>query len=127
MTLPTARDHQTRMEIDFFQGDSELVEGADYLGTLVFDGIPARKAGEVKVKVDVELDAEGLVKISAQDTVRNVRQMLTLQSMGLPASLRGRVREKVGSAQDPAELGRSPLQTEKGLRSLVRGILGMKG
>jgi len=126
MTLPTARDDQTRMEIDFFQGDSESVDDADYLGTLVFDGIPIRKAGEVKVKVDIELDAEGLVKISAQDTIRNVRQGLTLQSMGLPASLRGRVREKVGEVQDPAGQGTSPLPNEKGLRSLVRGILGMK-
>ncbi len=126
MTLPTARDDQTRMEIDFFQGDSENVTEADYLGTLVFDGIPPRKSGEVKVKVDVELDAEGLVKISAQDTVRNVRQGLTLQSIGLPSSLRGRIREKVGSVSDPAGQGHAPQPNEKGLRSLVRGILGKK-
>jgi molecular chaperone DnaK len=127
MTLPTARDDQTRMEIDFFQGDGATVDDSDYIGTLVFDGIPARKAGEVKVKVDVELDGEGLVSISAQDTVRNVKQILTLRSVGSPSSLRGRVRDKTGGVQAATEENRPVAETaEKGLRSIVRNILGKK-
>jgi molecular chaperone DnaK (HSP70) len=124
MTLPTARDNQTKMEIDFYQGDSPHAHEADYLGTLVLEGFPAKKAGEVKVKVDVALDAEGLMKIDATDNSGNPKKTLTLHSLGKQAQARGRFADTVNGATDPAAESRR--RDTGSVRSVVRGILGRK-
>ncbi|MCC6807624.1 MAG: Hsp70 family protein [Deltaproteobacteria bacterium] len=121
MTLPTARDDQTKMEIDFYQGDTAAAYEADYLGTLVLDDIPAKKAGQVKVKVDVQLDSEGLMRIDAEDG-RGGKKTLTLQALGKQA--RGRFADKVAAASDPANTSRR--RDAQSVRAVVRGILGRK-
>ena len=78
----------------------------------------------MKVKVDVELDAGGLVKIAAQDTVRNVRQQLTLQTLGKPASLRGSVEREGGRRQRPGPgRGTCACRPRQSVRALVRAVI----
>jgi molecular chaperone DnaK len=123
MTLPTSRDAQTKMEIDFYQGDSPNAYEADYLGTLVLDDLPAKKAGEVKVRVDIQLDAEGLMRIEAEDRARGGKKTLVLQALGRQA--RSRFADKVSGATDPATESRR--RDVSSVRAAVRDIMAPLG
>jgi molecular chaperone DnaK len=123
MTLPTSRDAQTKMEIDFYQGDSPNAYEADYLGTLVLDDLPAKKAGEVKVRVDIQLDAEGLMRIEAEDRARGGKKTLVLQALGRQA--RSRFADKVSGATDPATVSRR--RDVSSVRAAVRDIMAPLG
>ncbi|MCC7384473.1 MAG: Hsp70 family protein [Deltaproteobacteria bacterium] len=68
--IPTVRDHQRVLEIDFFQGDSEDLLDTEYLGTVVYRGLPDAKAGEAKVVVDLVLGPERLLSVTSPDPGR---------------------------------------------------------
>jgi molecular chaperone DnaK (HSP70) len=68
--IPTVRDNQRTLEVDLFEGDSDDIIEADYLGTLVYTNIAEAKAGEAKVIVDMSLGVDRVLTLSSPETGR---------------------------------------------------------
>ena len=61
----TLHDGQRAIDVDLFQGASREINGADYLGTVHYDGLPSGRAGQQQVTLAIHIDAEGIVEINA--------------------------------------------------------------
>lgn len=68
--IPTIRDEQEALELDLFQGAGEDIMDNEYLGTIVYRGIEAAKAGEAKVVVDLALDSNGVLLVTSPEDGR---------------------------------------------------------
>jgi molecular chaperone DnaK len=80
----TARDNQTRVEIDCCRGESRRYSENEPLGKLVLDALPARPRGDVKIEVSFRVDADGILHVRAADAESGVRQEASLQVIGAP-------------------------------------------
>jgi len=78
----TTRDNQSAVKIRVLQGESETAAENDLLGEFVLGGIrPARK-GEPEVDVSFDIDANGIVSVSARDTATGKEQSITVNATG---------------------------------------------
>ena len=78
----TTRDNQSAVKIRVLQGESEVAAENDLLGEFVLSGIrPARK-GEPEIDVSFDIDANGIVSVSARDTATGKEQSITVNATG---------------------------------------------
>ncbi|MAE95726.1 MAG: molecular chaperone DnaK [Deltaproteobacteria bacterium] len=78
----TTRDNQSAVKIRVLQGESETAAENDLLGEFVLGGIrPARK-GEPEIDVSFDIDANGIVSVSARDTTTGKKQSITVNATG---------------------------------------------
>ncbi len=63
----TAHDNQTEVRIQVFQGESRMATDNELLGEFVLSGLRPAARGEVKVRVNFAIDADGIVKVTAKD------------------------------------------------------------
>jgi molecular chaperone DnaK len=80
----TARDNQTRVEIDCCRGENRRYSENEPLGTLVLDGLQAKPRGDLKVEVSFRVDADGILHVKAADQQSGVEQEAHLQVLGAP-------------------------------------------
>ncbi|QQR49339.1 molecular chaperone DnaK [bacterium] len=80
----TAEDNQTAVEIHVVQGEREFARDNKTLGRFKLDGIPAAPRGMPQVEVSFNLDANGIVHVSAKDLGTGKEQSITItNSSGL--------------------------------------------
>src|SRR5947209_12433957 len=80
----TASDNQPSVEINVLQGEREFAKDNRSLGTFILDGIPPAPRGVPQVEVTFDLDANGIVTVSARDKGTGREQKITiLASSGL--------------------------------------------
>ncbi|KAM0750116.1 heat shock protein 70 [Meredithblackwellia eburnea MCA 4105] len=77
-TFSTAADGQTAVEIKVFQGERELVRDNKLLGNFQLVGIPPAPKGIPQVEVTFDIDADGIVNVSAKDKATNKDQSITI-------------------------------------------------
>ena len=77
-TFSTAVDGQRRVEVQVFQGERELVEGNTLLGRFDLDGIPSTGRGGPQIDVTFDIDANGLLHVSARERTTGVEQQVTV-------------------------------------------------
>ncbi|KAJ3188971.1 70-kilodalton heat shock protein [Gaertneriomyces sp. JEL0708] len=83
----TAADGQTQVEIKVFQGERELVKDNKILGQFNLTGIPPAPRGVPQIEVTFDIDADGIVNVSARDKVTGKDQSMTIAaSSGLSDS-----------------------------------------
>src|SRR5262245_44207587 len=80
----TARDHQTRVEIDCCRGENKRYTENEPLGTLVLDKLPAKPRGDLKIEVAFRVDPDGILHVRASDSESGMRQEVHLQVFGAP-------------------------------------------
>ncbi len=80
----TARDAQTRVEIDCCRGEQRRYTENEPLGTLVLEDLPAKSRGELKIEVSFRVDADGILHVRALDQASGARQDAHLQVLGAP-------------------------------------------
>jgi molecular chaperone DnaK len=78
----TAADGQTQVEIKVYQGERELARENKMLGQFVLSGIPPAPRGVPQVEVAFDIDANGIVHVSAKDKATNKDQSITIRSSG---------------------------------------------
>ncbi|MBA3392560.1 MAG: Hsp70 family protein [Deltaproteobacteria bacterium] len=82
----TARDNQTKVEIDCCRGEERKYSDNEPLGTLILDGLQPKPRGDLKVEVSFRVDADGILHVSASDPESGMRQEAHLQVLGAPTA-----------------------------------------
>lgn len=79
-TYSTASDNQSGVEINVMQGERKFAKDNRSLGTFKLDGIPPAPRGVPKIEVTFDIDANGILNVSAKDTATGKEQKITIQS-----------------------------------------------
>jgi molecular chaperone DnaK len=74
----TAADNQTSVEIHVLQGEREMANANRTLGRFHLEGIPPAPRGIPKVEVTFDIDANGILNVSAKDLATNKEQRITV-------------------------------------------------
>lgn len=77
-TFSTAADSQTQVEIHVLQGERAMAAGNKTLGRFTLDGIPPAPRGIPQIEVSFDIDANGIVNVSAKDNVSGKEQKITI-------------------------------------------------
>lgn len=74
----TAADGQTNVEIHVLQGEREMANDNKSLGTFRLDGIPTAPRGVPQIEVSFDIDANGMLSVSAKDKASGKQQSITI-------------------------------------------------
>ncbi len=97
----TAADNQTSVEIHVLQGEREMAAGNKTLGKFQLTGIPAARRGMPQIEVTFDIDANGIVNVSAKDLGTGKQQQITIS--GSTALTDDEVDRMVKDAESHAE------------------------
>lgn len=78
----TAADNQTQVGIKVLQGEREMATDNKLLGEFELVGIPPAPRGMPQIEVTFDIDANGIVTVSAKDKSTNKEQQITIRSSG---------------------------------------------
>jgi len=81
-TFSTADDNQTAVTIRVFQGEREIAADNKLLGQFDLVGIPAAPRGIPQIEVTFDIDANGIVNVSAKDKATGKEQQIKIQASG---------------------------------------------
>ena len=81
-TFSTAADNQTSVEINVLQGEREMATDNKSLGRFILDGIPTAPRGVPQIEVSFNIDANGIVNVSAKDKATGKEQKITITGGG---------------------------------------------
>lgn len=116
----TAADNQTSVEIHVLQGEREMAAGNKTLGKFQLTGIPAARRGVPQIEVTFDIDANGIVNVSAKDLGTGKQQQITIS--GSTALTDDEVDRMVKDAENHAEedkLRKEEVETRNNCDSLV--------
>jgi len=78
----TAEDNQNAVTIRVFQGEREMAADNKMLGQFNLEGIPPSPRGMPQIEVTFDIDANGIVNVSARDKATSKEQRITIQASG---------------------------------------------
>src|SRR5579864_210268 len=81
-TFSTAEDNQTAVTIRVFQGEREMAADNKLLGQFDLVGIPSAPRGMPQIEVTFDIDANGIVRVSAKDKATGKEQQIRIQASG---------------------------------------------
>ena len=101
-TFTTAADNQTQVEIHVLQGEREMARDNRTLGRFHLIGIPPAPRGMPQIEVTFDIDANGILNVSAKDMATNREQKITITaSSGLSKDeVEKMVKDAEGHAED---------------------------
>ncbi len=76
----TAADNQTQVEIHVLQGEREMAVDNRTLGRFILDGIPPAPRGMPQIEVTFDIDANGILNVSAKDKATNKQQSIRIEA-----------------------------------------------
>ena len=78
----TAADNQTKVSIKVYQGEREMAVDNKMLGEFELGGIPMAPRGHPQIEVSFDIDANGILNVSAKDKSTGKAQSITIRSSG---------------------------------------------
>ena len=81
-TFSTAQDNQPSVEIHVLQGERSMATENKTLGKFILDGIPPSQRGLPQIEVSFDIDANGIVSVSAKDKGTGKEQKIQIQASG---------------------------------------------
>ncbi len=97
-TFSTAADNQPQVEIHVLQGEREFAQDNKSLGRFVLDGIAPAPRGVPQIEVTFNIDANGILNVTAKDKGTGKEQSITIQNSGNMS------KEDIEKAQKEAEM-----------------------
>ena len=79
-TFSTAEDNQTAVEIHVLQGEREMARDNKSLGHFRLEGIPPAPRGVPQIEVSFDIDANGILNVTARDKATGREQKVTIQA-----------------------------------------------
>ena len=116
----TAADNQTSVEINILQGEREMALDNKSLGRFILDGIPPSHRGVPQIEVTFDIDANGLLNVSAKEKVTGKVQKVTVQgSTGLDKSEVERIVKEAESNKEADKKRKETAEARNHAESLV--------
>ena len=116
----TAADNQTSVEIHIVQGEREMAADNKSLGRFVLDGIPPSPRGVPQVEVTFDIDANGILNVSAKDKATSKEQKITITgSSGLSADEVERMAKEAEAHAEEDKKKRETVEIRNNADSLV--------
>ncbi len=81
-TFSTAADNQPQVEIHVLQGEREMATDNRALGKFILDGLPPAPRGVPQIEVTFDIDANGIVSVSAKDKASQKQQSIRIEGAG---------------------------------------------
>ena len=108
------------MTIKVFQGEREMAQHNKHLGTFDLVGIPPAPRGVPQVEVTFDIDANGIVNVSAKDKATNKEQSIRIQAAGglSDADIQRMVKEAEAHAEEDKK-SRELVETRNTMEALV--------
>nr|MBC8455876.1 molecular chaperone DnaK [bacterium] len=78
----TAGDNQTQVEINVLQGEREMAIHNKSLGRFILDGVPPAPRGVPQIEVSFDIDANGILNVSAKDKATGKEQSIRIEASG---------------------------------------------
>ena len=79
-TFTTESDNQTQVDVEVYEGERQCTDGNNKLGQFTISGIERAKRGEPQVEVRFDLDANGILNVSARDKVTGAEASVTIDN-----------------------------------------------
>ncbi len=76
----TAHDNQTEVRVSIYQGEGRMSNDNDLLGEFVLDDLRPAPRGEIKVRIEFEIDADGIVNVEAEDVETRITRNLRIEA-----------------------------------------------
>ncbi len=121
-TFSTADDNQTAVTIKCYQGEREMAADNKLLGNFDLTGIPGAPRGVPQIEVTFDIDANGIVSVSAKDKATGKEQQIKIQAKsGLSdADIERMVKDAEANAEADKKR-RESVEARNGLDSLIHG------
>lgn len=121
LTFTTVVDNQSSVEIHILQGEREVSAGNRSLGKFELVGIPAAPRGVPQIEVTFEVDANGIVKVSAADKATGREQQMRITpTSGLSPDEIDRIIAEAESSVESDRIQRERIDLQNKLASLFR-------
>jgi len=121
-TFSTAADSQTSVEVHVLQGERQLARDNRTLGRFHLDGIPSAPRGVPQIEVTFDIDANGMVNVSAKDLGTGKEQKITITaSSGLSKDEVERMMKDAESHADEDKKRRDEIETRNKADAAVYG------
>jgi len=116
----TAADMQTSVEINVVQGERPMAGDNKSLGKFILDGIPPAPRGIPQVEVTFDIDADGILKVTAQDKATSRSQHITIQpSSGLAKDEVERMTREADAHRDEDRKRKEEIEVRNGADSAI--------
>jgi len=116
----TAADNQTSVEIHVVQGERTLAKDNKTLGRFILDGIPPAPRGVPKVEVSFDIDANGILEVSAKDKGTNKSQSIRIEgSSGLSEEELEKMKKEAEEHAREDERKRKLIETKNKAEALI--------
>ncbi|NJK88282.1 MAG: molecular chaperone DnaK [Myxococcales bacterium] len=119
----TAADSQNQVEVHVLQGERKIASGNKTLGKFVLDGIPPAPRGMPQIEVTFDIDANGIVHVSAKDKATNREQSIRIEaSSGLSENEINQMVDDAKRHESEDEKRRTQVENKNKLDQLVYGV-----
>jgi molecular chaperone DnaK len=116
----TAADNQPQVEIHVLQGEREMASGNRTIGRFILDGIPPAPRGVPQIEVSFDIDANGILSVSAKDQASSKEQSIRIEgSGGLAKEEIDRMVQEAEAHKGEDEAQRSKVEKHNNLDSII--------
>jgi molecular chaperone DnaK len=119
----TAADNQSQVQIKVLQGEREMAADNKMLGEFDLVGIPPSPRGMPQIEVSFDIDADGIMHVSAKDKATNKEQRIVIQSSGglSDTAIEDMIKDAEANASADADR-RAAVESKNELDSLVHSV-----
>ena len=119
-TFSTAADNQTSVEVHVVQGERSMAQSNKSLGRFIFDGIPPSSRGVPQIEVTFDIDADGILKVTALDKASNKTQSIRIEgSTGMSEEEIEKIKQEAATHEEEDKKARELIEAKNIADALI--------